>query len=116
MNVSCGILPQNKQIAEQEIFTQLERMQNKLVSKSELKIAQKSLINVLRQCTDSPAALQAFWFGRQVFYGATTTPEQCIERVKAVTAQDVMRVARAVVPDTVYFLNGTLTEKEAQDE
>lgn len=116
LNVSCGILPQNKQIAEQEIFTQLERMQNKLVSKSELKIAQKSLINVLRQCTDSPAALQAFWFGRQVFYGATTTPEQCIERVKAVTAQDVMRVARAVVPDTVYFLNGTLTEKEAQDE
>lgn len=116
LNVSCGILPQNKQLAEQEIFAQLEQLQNKLVSKQELAIAQKSLINILRQCTDSPAALQSYWFGRQVFYGSTTTPEQCIARVKAVTAQDVMRAACAVVPDTVYFLNGTLSAEEVQDE
>lgn len=116
LNVSCGILPQNKQLAEQEIFAQLEQLQNQLVSKQELAIAQKSLINILRQCTDSPAALQSYWFGRQVFYGSTTTPEQCIARVKSVTAQDVMRAARATVPDTVYFLNGTLSAEEGQDE
>ena len=79
-------------------------------------MAQKSLINVLRQCTDSPAALQSYWFGRQVFYGSSSSPEQMIERVEAVTVQDVMRVARATVPDTVYFLNGTLTGEEANDE
>jgi len=116
LNVSCGILPQNQQMAEKEIFAQLEHMKTKLVSKQELAMAQKSLINVLRQCTDSPAALQSYWFGRQVFYGSTITPEQCIARVKAVTAQDVMRAARAVVPDTVYFLNGTLSAEEVQDE
>lgn len=113
LSVSCGILPQNKQVAEHEIFAQLHHMQQTPVTKSELKMAQKSLINILRQCGDSPAAIQSYWFGRQVFYGSATTPEQCIERVKAVTAQDVMRVARAVVPDTVYFLNGTLTQEEA---
>ena len=116
LNVSCGILPQNQQMAEKEIFAQLEHMKTKLVSKQELAMAQNSLINVLRQCTDSPAALQSYWFGRQVFYGSTITPEQCIARVKAVTAQDVMRAARAVVPDTVYFLNGTLSAEEVQDE
>jgi predicted Zn-dependent peptidase len=116
MTVSCGILPQNKQVAQDEIFAQLARMQQKPVSRSELRIAQKSLINVLRQCTDSPAALQAYWFGRQIFYGSSLTPEQCIERVKSITAKDVMRVAQSVVPDTVYFLNGTLEQKEAWDD
>ena len=116
LTVSCGIHPKNREVAEQEIFAQLRRLQQKPVSKAELKMAQKSLINVLRQCTDSPAALQSYWFGRQVFYGSTLTPEKCIERVKAITAQDVMRVARAVVPDTVYFLNGTLTEEDMDDE
>ena len=116
MTVSCGIHPDNREIAEREIFAQLEKLQQKPVSKAELKMAQKSLINALRQCTDSPAAMQAYWFGRQVFYGSTVTPEQCIARVKAVTAQDVLRAARAVKPDTVYFLNGTLTEEDEYDE
>ena len=116
ITVSCGIHPDNREIAEHEIFAQLACLQKKQVSKAELKMAQKSLINVLRQCTDSPAALQSYWFGRQVFYGSSSSPEQMIERVKAVTAQDVMRVARATVPDTVYFLNGTLTGEDADDD
>lgn len=116
MTVSCGILPQNREVAEQEIFTQLQRMQQKPVSRAELRMAQKSLINVLRQCTDSPAALQAYWFGRQVFYHSDLTPEQSIEKIKAVTAQDIMRAARAAVPDTVYFLNGTLIQEDDDDE
>ena len=116
MTISCGISSENKELAQCEILAQLERMQQKPVSKAELKMAQKSLINALRQCTDSPAALQAYWFGRQVFYNSTLTPEQCIARVKAVTAQDVLRAARAAVPDTVYFLNGTLSEEDEYDE
>ncbi len=116
LNVSCGILPQNKQQAEEEIFSQLAHMQNRLVSKQELAMAQKSLINILRQCTDSPAAMQSYWFGRQVFYGSSLTLEQCIARVKAVTPQDVLRVARATVSDTVYFLNGTVTGEEGLDD
>jgi predicted Zn-dependent peptidase len=116
MTVSCGIHPDNREIAEREIFAELTRLQQKAVGKAELKMAQRSLINALRQCSDSPAALQSYWFGRQVFYSSTLTPEKCIERVKAVTAQDVMRVSRAVVPDTVYFLNGTLGGEEDDDE
>lgn len=116
LSVSCGILPQNKQIAEDEIFLQLERMQKKPVSRAELKIAQKSLINVFRQAGDAPSALQAFWFGRQVFYNSDITPEDCIARIKAVTAEDVMRVANKLAPDTVYFLNGTATAEEDDDE
>ena len=116
LTVSCGIHPQNREVAEREIFAQLERLQKKPVTKQELKMAQKSLINALRQCTDSPAAMQSYWFGRQIFYGSSLTPEKCIERVKAVTAQDVMRVANKVTPDTVYFLNGTLNGEDADDE
>ena len=116
LTVSCGILPQNMQFAKDEIFAQLSRLQQKPVGRAELAMAKKSLINILRQCTDSPAALQAYWFGRQVFYGSSLTPEQCIERVRAVTAKDVMRAANAVVPDTVYFLNGTLTGEEGEGD
>ena len=116
LTVSCGILPENRQLARERIMAQLEEMQQRPVSARELRIAQKSLINILRQCTDSPAALQSYWFGRSVFYGSSLTPEQCIARVKAVTPRDVMRVARAVVLDTEYFLNGTLTGEEEQDE
>ena len=116
MTVSCGILPENKQVALDEILLQLDRMQKKPVSRRELRIAQKTLINVFRQADDAPSALQAFWFGRQVFYGSDTTPEQCIEKIKAVTAEDVMRVARMLTLDTVYFLNGTAEGEEGDDE
>lgn len=116
LTVSCGILPENKQVALDEILLQLDRMQKKPVSRRELRIAQKTLINVFRQADDAPSALQAFWFGRQVFYGSDTTPEQCIEKIKAVTAEDVMRVARMLTLDTVYFLNGTAEGEEGDDE
>lgn len=116
LTVSCGILPENRQVAQDEILLQLDRMQKKPVSQRELRIAQKTLINVFRQADDAPSALQAFWFGRQVFYGSDTTPEQCIERIKAVTAHDVMRIARMLTPDTVYFLNGTAEGEEDEDE
>ncbi len=116
ITVSCGIHPDNRQIAEREIFAQLARLQQKPVSKAELNMAKKSLINALRQCSDSPASLQAYWFGRQVFYASTLTPDMCIERVKAVTVQDVQRVAQKITPDTVYFLNATLTGENMNDE
>ena len=116
ITVSCGIHPDNREIAEKEIFAQLSRLQQKPVSKAELQMAQKSLINALRQCTDSPAAIQAYWFGRQVFYDSALSPEECIERIKALNVGDVMRAARATVPDTVYFLNGTLSGEVSDDE
>ena len=39
-----------------------------------------------------------------------------MERIASVTAEDVQRVAASLLPDTVYFLKGTLPDDEWEED
>ena len=103
--VSCGISPQNKQKAEEEIFNQLSQIVSGNVTNDELDAAKHSLCNSYRALSDSPSLLESYYFSRNE-YGVNCSVEECIENIRRVSLKDVIGVAAEVKPDTVYFLDG----------
>ena len=48
--------------------------------------------------------------------GTRETPEEEMACVRAVTVEDISRVARSFAPDTVFFLRGTLANDDGEEE
>ena len=67
MFVSCGISPDNRQAAFDEIMAQLAEIQAGNFSEEELHNAIVSLQNGYRQLKDSPAGLENYSLGRLLF-------------------------------------------------
>ena len=114
--ITCGLLPENKLLAEREIFAQLHALQEGAFDAEELQAAKKSLENSYRQIEDNPTALESFYFGRALV-GAGDSLESCRAGFASVEREDILRVSAKMAVDTVYFLNGTAQAdgEEAED-
>ena len=110
--VSCGLEPRNRAVAEEEILSQIESLRRGEISEEELSAAKQSLQNAYRQLLDSPAAMESYFYGRALT-GVESSLDVCRERINGVSAEALVRVAKGLVLDTVYFLNGTL---EGEDD
>lgn len=113
--VSCGIKKENRDAAESEILRQLDALKRGDFREEELEAAKKALENAHRQVEDSPLGLENYFFGRSLA-GYRVPLAECRARLSRVTAEDVVRVARSVTVDTVYFLEGTLTGGGEDDD
>ena len=113
--ISCGLHPDNREAAEREILHQVSLLQKGEFSDDELTAAKRSLKNAYRQIRDNPTATESFYFGRAL-YGVNKTLAETDEMIANVTREDVLRVANALMTDTVYFLNGTATDGEEADD
>ncbi len=114
--ISCGLEPCNRDLAEREILSQVEAMRRGEISQSELLAAKKSLENLYRQLSDSPTAMESYYYGRALL-GVDASLETARQRIGEVTREEIVAVAQGLVLDTVYFLNGTLQgEGEENDE
>ncbi len=110
MLVYSGLSAANKEKAQTEILAQLKAIQEGQITDEELQIAKNGVINGYRALDDAPSSLEGWYTGRAMA-GIRSTPEECIEMAKQVTKDDVVRVARAVSLDTIYFLEAE--EEEA---
>ena len=103
--VTCGINPENRQKALDAVFREIYELKKGRISLRELEIAKKSVINYYRQIYDKTAELFTFYTGRKL-NGIDTNFDACIEKFAGVTMESVIKIARSVVADTVYFLEG----------
>ena len=113
MTVSAGIESKNREIAQNAILQQFKEIQNGNISPTELLAAKASLENSYRQIHDNPFDLQSFYGNRSLF-GWNETVEECLRRISAVTVEDVAILAKQVLCDTVFFIEGT--KESACDE
>ncbi|MBQ8696374.1 MAG: insulinase family protein [Clostridia bacterium] len=103
MIVYSGLSKENKEKALTEIMAQLDAVKAGDITDEELDMAKKGVINAYRALNDSPSSLEGWYTGRAMA-GISTTPEDCIPMVEAVTKEDVQAVASLITADTVYFL------------
>lgn len=115
LRVGCGLQRDNREAAETEIKKQFEELASGNFSNEELAAAKKSLSHYLRQLSDSPSALESFYYSRIVANNPDTV-ENLSRSVEAVTREDVVREANAFSLHTVYFLEGMLNEEETDDD
>ena len=113
--VSCGVDPDKREEAEAEIFRQLSDIREGKITSAEFDAALKSLVNSYRSISDLPSTLEAYYMGRDVF-GVSCTVDACIEAIRLVSLEDVIRVAKGITTDTVYFLWGDLKDDEEDED
>lgn len=103
MLISSGIEIANKQRALDEISVQMEDMRQGKISEYEFDAAMKSIVNALRSLGDDVGYLEDYYLGQTVS-GTQMSLEDYIHQIMNVTADDVVRVAKRVQPEMVYFL------------
>lgn len=114
--ISCGINADKRDAVYEEIMHQLNEMKLGNFPDDEISVAKKQIINSFKQVSDSPSGLDNYYFRRDMA-GIGLTPSESIDMVMAVTREDIMNIAKRIVPDTVYFLGGSECEEaEGYDE
>ena len=101
--LSAGIDPANFKRAVAVIKEQLEALRQGDISDEEMDKTRASLVNRVRSREDSLSSKIA-WFHELNTYGRRITAAESIARYESVTRDDVMKAARRVALDTVYFL------------
>lgn len=118
MKVSCGIDPDARDVACEEILHQWERMKKGEITEEEIAAAKHSLDNSYRTVEDNPHAIEGFYYGR-LLENVDMTIEDCRRGFAAVTREQIAEAASCVTLDTVYFLKGTCPDgagEEADDD
>ncbi len=114
MYVGAGINGKNVELAEREILACLDEIRKENISDTELSAAQKSLRFYYTQLYDSPHSLSRFYRIRSLF-GVNATPESELSAVMQASREQVSELARRVVYDTAFILNGTLNSEIMYD-
>lgn len=112
MLVQSGILAENKDTALKEINNQLEKIRGGEFTAEEMDASVKGLTDSINSVCDSPETLD-FWLFSQLKRKEIRTPDVTIEKIKAVTPDQVQKAAQRVVLDTVYFLQGEEAQADA---
>ncbi|MBP3405715.1 MAG: hypothetical protein J6N18_06390, partial [Kiritimatiellae bacterium] len=60
-------------------------------------------------------AMETWYLGRRLA-GDMSDPEDVVASLQAVTRDEIIAAAKRAMPDTIYFLNGTLKGEEDGDD
>ena len=103
--VNAGIEFENFQKAYDETLVQLEEVKKGNITDLEIESSKRFIINSLVSTYDDQMALISFYLNQKVGQTAFDI-EDCIERIKPITKEDVAKIMEKVHLDTVYFLAG----------
>ncbi len=105
MIVNAGIEFENFEKAYNESLLQLEEIKNGNISELEFTSSIQSIINSYNTLYDDQRHLQNFYLGEHIT-GTNRDIEKAKEQILSVTKDDVVKVAKKLELDTVYFLKG----------
>jgi predicted Zn-dependent peptidase len=103
LTVHSGIEFKNEKKAADEILAQLDEIKKGNISENELRDAKLALIDSAERIADS-AYNMLNWYFACVMNEAMITPEEKCEKVRAITTDDIVKVAQNIRLDTYYFL------------
>jgi len=113
--LSSGIEVADRNKAEEAILREVDACRRGEISEEEVAAAKKSIETAVRAMYDEPSALISWYFKRGLI-GSTESPLDYWDKIAAVTVADMAKAAETLTLDTVYFLNGTLTSEEADED
>ena len=105
MLINSGIEVKNFKKAYDEILIQLQDIKDGKITDDEFKASVLGTINSLRSMTDSQLSIIDYYL-TLLICGQPTDIDSLIKSVSTVTVYDVIRIAKSVELNTVYFLKG----------
>ena len=103
----------NIEKAKCEIIKQLDDIKNGVFTDEDIEHAMVSAENGLKSSNDSLSSIIT-WQMQNIYHCRNITPQEKIERIRAVTREQIIEAAKSVSLDTVYVL--TSDGKEIADE
>ncbi len=115
MFISCGIEPENRDKAVNAILAQLDAMKHGEFTEEDIADAKRSLANSYCELEDSAGAL-CLWYTSRLICSNHATPDETMEKIRLVGAEDIRKVAEKVVLNSVYFIKGTGVSESEEEE
>ncbi len=103
MLILSGIEAENRSKAEDIILKQVEAMKEGDIAKEDIEATLKSLETGMKTMQDNQVAIVDFFLSQHLTESGEDF-DSMIEKLRAVTLDDVVRVAQKVQLDTIYFL------------
>ncbi len=105
MRISSGIEFKNFEPAYNEILAQLDNMVKGEFNSDEIDTAKKEIINMYRSRLDSTESMEDY-YTNQILLGTDVSIDETIEKIEAVTKEEIVETAKRIKLNTVYFLTG----------
>jgi len=112
MIVSSGIEFDKVDVVREEILKNLDDVKDGNFTEDELASAKSSVVSDLVSLLDSPSALEEFYLS-QTLMGLEYGPEELADLCRQVTSGDVIKAAKTIELDAVYFLRGNGEEENS---
>lgn len=109
--LSAGIEAEKEAQAKAEIATQLEALCRGDITEGEMAAAREAVLSNLRGIHDSPGAIENY-YASAALSGLAWTPAEYMERIAAVTPEQVAKAAQSMRLHTTYILKGDKHEKD----
>ncbi len=101
--VESGVEADNAERAEQAILAQLDDMKAGKFSDTDIEYSKAGIKDSLRASLDSPSAMDR-WFSQNISGDKIITPDELIEKLDSITADDIRLSAQKASLTTVYRL------------
>lgn len=111
MTINSGIEVANFQKAYDEIFVQMDDIKNGNISDMEMSAAVLGTVNSINSISDNPFALDDYYLGK-IIAGNLLGLDELADKIKGVTKEQIMNVAKKIELDTVFFLKGSTEGSE----
>ena len=105
LTVNAGIDCEKEQVVRQEVFKQLKAVCDGAFTEEELNAAKAALVSGLQGTHDAPGSIESY-YATAALSGLPLSPGAYMEKVRQITAADVVEAAKTIRLDTVYFLKG----------
>lgn len=115
LTVDCGLEEGKRELLENAILQQIADLAAGNISEEELAAVRSIYISSLRAMSDSLGRLEG-WYLSGLIHGELMTPEENIEEMLAVTAEEIAVAARVLTLDTVFFLRARASGEVLCDE
>lgn len=103
--VYSGIEPQNAERTQAAVFAEIDDVCRNGVTEEELERAKLEVIDGIPAVYDTVGGI-ANWYMGQLHDEEYITPEEYVEKIRAVTAERVRAVCKMYSPDTIFTLSG----------
>lgn len=113
MLVESGVERENIDKAREAILGEIKAMQNGDITDEELEATKMSMANAFTSNCDTVGGISGHYLS-QMFDKEILSPQECVDKVNAVTKEDVIRCAQKLKLDTVFTLTGVTDENKEE--
>lgn len=109
--IRCGIEIANYEKAMEIIRKQLEDMKNGIFTEEDIENAKKGIISGIKSINDEQDTEITYFFGQELTNSKTSLNEY-IENIQNVSKEDILKIAKSININTIYFLKDNTSTKE----